>query len=450
MRTTKILVVDDEHLIRWSLEHNLRKQGYEVLTAGNGEDALALICEKQPEVVLLDINMPGMSGLEVLEKLKEHGEESIAIMITAHSGLEIAVNAMRMGAYDYIRKPFNFDEIAIVIKKALKHSALQHEVARLRRERKNIVPPTIIGNGEHMQQLFSMMGRVARTEASTVLIQGESGTGKELVAKWIHFKSSRASRPFVAINCAAVSSTLLESELFGHEKGAFTGAVSSKKGLLELANGGTVFLDEIGDMEFGMQAKLLRFLEDRTFRRVGGAKVVTVDVRIISATNKDIHKQVEGKQFRNDLYYRVKTIPILLPPLRERREDIMPLVNHFIEHFSNEFNKQVKGVSTTAEKQLVDYDWPGNIRELRNVVERAIILGNDDALLKITTKIPHAVSGSKLGFRLPPEGVCVENVEKDLVRQALELSDGNVSKASRLLNLGMYAFRYRLKKFGYL
>ncbi len=459
MRKAKILVVDDEHLIRWSLEQNLRKQGYEVLTAGSGEDALKLVREEQPELVLLDIHMPGISGLEALEKIKEYDDDIIVIMVTAHGGLETAVNAMRMGAYDYINKPFNLDEMAIVIRKALENFDLRREVAGLRSEHKKVGPPTIVGKGKHMQHVLEMMGRVAKSEASTVLIQGESGTGKELVAKWIHYESSRADKPFVAINCAAVPSTLLESELFGHEKGAFTDAKTTKKGLFELADGGTVFLDEIGDMELGMQAKLLRFLEDRTFRRVGGSKVVSVDVRIVSATNKDLLKAVEEKQFRNDLYYRLQVIPIFLPPLRERKEDIALIAKHFIETYNREFNKHVKGISSAAEKLLIDYYWPGNIRELKNVVERAIILGGDDILLpdvlplEITARGPAAATPASAAtsvFKLPPEGVDIEEVEKELIRQALEVSEWNQSKAAKKLSLGIDAFRYRMKKFGYL
>lgn len=455
MRKAKILVVDDEHLIRWSLEQNLRKQGYEVMTAGTGEDALKLAREEQPELALLDIHLPGISGLEVLEKIKEFDDEIIVIMVTAHGGLETAVNAMRMGAYDYINKPFNLDEMAIVIKKALENSDLRREVAGLRSEHKKIGPPTIVGKGKHMQHVLEMMGRVAKSEASTVLILGESGTGKELVAKWIHYQSSRADKPFVAINCAAVPSTLLESELFGYEKGAFTDAKVTKKGLFELADGGTVFLDEIGDMELGMQAKLLRFLEDRTFRRVGGSKVITVDVRIVSATNKDLIKAVEEKVFRNDLYYRLQVIPIFLPPLKERREDIILLASHFIETFNREFNKHVKGISSTAEKLLIEYNWPGNIRELKNVIERAIILGNEETLLiehlplEIVTK-PTMHAPSTTTFKLPPEGVDIEQVEKELICQALDVSEGNQSKAAKKLNLGIDAFRYRMKKFGLL
>ncbi len=456
MKKTKILVVDDEHLIRWSLEQNLKKQGYEVLTAGSGEDALRIVREEQPDLVLLDIQLPGISGLEVLEKIKEYDEDIIVIMVTAHGGLETAVTAMRIGAYDYLNKPFNLDEMSIVIRKALETSDLRREVATLRSEHKKVGPPNIIGASHSMQSILAMMDKVARSDAATVLIQGESGTGKELVAKWIHYKSNRADRPFMAINCAAVPSTLLESELFGHEKGAFTDAKTTKKGLFELADGGTVFLDEIGDMEMGMQAKLLRFLEDRTFRRIGGAKVNAVDVRIISATNKDLLKAIESRDFRNDLYYRLQVIPIYLPPLRERKEDIIPLARHFIETYKREFAKQVNGISPEAEKLLVNYNWPGNIRELKNVIERAIILGNEDVLAvshlpsEITACPSPVTVGPFVIFTLPPEGIDIEEVEKELIRQALENNDWNQSKAAKKLNLGVDAFRYRMKKFGFL
>ncbi|BCS54884.1 sigma-54 dependent transcriptional regulator [Geobacter sp. SVR] len=455
MKRNKILVVDDEHLIRWSLEQNLKKQGFEVFTAGTGEDALRLAREEQPDLVLLDIQLPGISGIEVLEKIKDQDDETIVIMVTAHGGLETAVNAMRLGAYDYVSKPFNLDELSIIIRKALETSDLRREVARLRSETKRTAP-NIIGNSRHMQYLLEVLDKVAKSEASTVLVQGESGTGKELVAKWVHYSSSRAEKPFIAINCAAVPATLLESELFGHEKGAFTDAKATKKGLFELADGGTVFLDEIGDMEMGMQAKLLRFLEDRSFRRIGGSRVFTVDVRIISATNKDLQRSIEEKSFRNDLYYRLQVIPIFLPALRERREDIIPLANHFIEGYNKDFNKKIQGIAAMAERVMLDYSWPGNVRELKNVIERAIILGNDETLLlehlplEIVAKASPKVGAPMSSFRLPPEGIDIEEVEKELIRQALDITEWNQSKAAKKLNLGIDAFRYRMKKFGYL
>jgi len=455
MKLNKILVVDDEHLIRWSLEQNLKKQGYEVIMAGTGEDALQMVREHQPDLVLLDIQLPGISGIEVLEKVKDFDEDIIVIMLTAHGGLETAVNAMRLGAYDYVSKPFNLDELTIIIRKALENSDLKQEVVRLRTETKKSAP-NIIGSSSQTKYLMEVLEKVARSEASTVLVQGESGTGKELVAKWIHYSSNRAEKPFIAINCAAVPATLLESELFGHEKGAFTDAKATKKGLFELADGGTVFLDEIGDMEMGMQAKLLRFLEDRSFRRIGGARVYTVDVRIISATNKDLQKSIEEKSFRNDLYYRLQVIPIFLTPLRERREDVIALAQHFVELYNKDFNKKVQGIAGMAERMLLDYSWPGNVRELKNVIERAIILGNDDTLLlehlplEIVSRAATPGAAPMSAFRLPPEGIDIEEVEKELIRQALEITEWNQSKAAKKLTLGIDAFRYRMKKFGYL
>ncbi|RME33438.1 MAG: sigma-54-dependent Fis family transcriptional regulator [Deltaproteobacteria bacterium] len=456
MAKQRILVVDDEQLIRWSLEQNLSKQGYDVVTAASGEDALRIVQQDAPDLVLLDIQLPGMNGLEVLEKIKDQDDDIIVIMVTALGVLETAVKAMRLGAYDYINKPFNLDELAIVIKKAFETKDLRREVAHLRSEQsRKYGLENIIGVSKHIENVKAMIRKIAQSDASTVLIQGESGTGKELVAKAIHYESARADKPFMAINCAAVPETLLESELMGHEKGSFTDAKSQKKGLFELADGGTIFLDEIGDMEMGMQAKLLRVLEERRFRRIGGTRDIAVDVRIVSATNKDLLKAIEEKTFRNDLYYRIQVIPIFLPPLRERREDIMPLVEHFIAHFNREFGKNVKGVSKMAEKFLLEYSWPGNTRELKNVIERAIILESDETLLlehlpqEIVAKTTSAASGP-VGIKLPPEGVDIEDVERELIRQALELAEGNQSKAAKKLNLGIDAFRYRMKKFGFL
>ncbi|MEJ2197130.1 MAG: sigma-54 dependent transcriptional regulator [Desulfuromonadales bacterium] len=382
MRNTRILVVDDEHLIRWSLEQSLLKQGYDVSTAASGEEAIKQIQEETPELVLLDIQLPGMDGLEVLQKVKEIDSEIIVVMVTALGVLETAVKAMRLGAHDYINKPFNLDELSIIVKKALETRQLRKEVAHLRSAQESKFGiDNIIGDSRHMKQVLDMVRKVAKSDASTVLIQGESGTGKELIARAIHMESARKDKPFMAINCAAVPETLLESELMGHEKGAFTDAKMQKRGLFEMTDGGTIFLDEIGDMEMGMQAKLLRILEERTFRRVGGTKEIPVDVRIVSATNQELLKKIEEKTFRNDLYYRLQVIPIYLPPLRERREDIMPLVDFFIQYYNKEFGKTVAGVSKMARKFLEEYEWPGNVRELRNIIERAIILENEETLM---------------------------------------------------------------------
>jgi len=452
----KILVVDDEHLIRWSLEQNLKKQGYEVSTAGSGEDALRLLQEESPDLMLLDIQLPGMNGMEVLEKAKELEEDVIVIMVTALGVLETAVKAMRLGAYDYINKPFNLDELAIVIKKALETRELRREVAQLRAvQPKRFSIDSIIGESDDLKHVLGMVRKIALSDAGTVLIQGESGTGKELIAKAIHYEGARADKPFMAINCAAVPETLLESELMGHEKGAFTDAKQQKKGLFEMAHGGTVFLDEIGDMPMAIQAKLLRVLEDRTFRRVGGVKDIRVDIRIVSATNCDLLEAIEQKVFRSDLYYRLQVIPIFLPPLRERRNDILILARHFIENFNREFGKDVRRISAQAENVLVEYDWPGNIRELRNVIERAVILENDetmelDHLPRELVSRTTPTGGSPLIFTLPPEGIDIEDVERELIRQSLDTSEGNQSKAAKKLNLGIDAFRYRMKKFKFL
>ena len=454
MNKYRVLVVDDEHLIRWSLEQSLKKQGYLVTTASSGEEAITFIQKESPDLVLLDIQLPGMDGIETLERIKDVDKHISVIMITALGVLETAVKAMQLGAYDYINKPFNLDELSVVMRKALETQSLKKEVEHLRTEKKRTQGASkIVAESSHMTNVMDMVAKIAKSDAATVLVYGESGTGKELVARALHYDSNRSEQPFMAINCAAVPETLLESELMGHEKGAFTDAKNQKKGLFEMANGGTVFLDEIGDMPLGTQAKLLRVLEERSFRRIGGTKDIHVDIRIVAATNKELLKAIEDGEFRKDLYYRIQVIPIYLPPLRERPDDIMPLANYFVQHFNTEFGKKVKGFSRNAEKYLMGYDWPGNIRELRNVIERASILESGD-LLKLellpsetANQEDSAMCGS---FQLPAEGIDIEVVEKQLIQQALTLSNGNQSQAARKLHLGIDAFRYRMKKFGLL
>lgn len=451
MNNYRVLVVDDEHLIRWSLEQSLKKQGYTVQTVGSGEEAIEYVRKHSPDLVLLDIQLPGIDGIETLERIKDIDSDISVIMITALGVLETAVKAMQLGAFDYINKPFNLDELSVVLRKALETQALKKEVEHLRTEKKRTQGSSkIIAESSHMESVLDMVSKIAKSDAATVLVQGESGTGKELVARALHYDSSRREQPFMAINCAAVPETLLESELMGHEKGAFTDAKSQKKGLFEMANGGTVFLDEIGDMPMGTQAKLLRVLEERSFRRIGGTKDIHVDIRIVAATNKELLKAIEEGGFRKDLYYRIQVIPIYLPPLRERPDDILPLAYHFVQHFNAEFGKNVKGFSRAAEKYLLDYDWPGNIRELRNVIERAIILESSDTLKLelLPREMLSQPTGSSAGsFQLPPEGIDIEVVEKQLIQQALVLSSGNQSQAARKLHLGIDAFRYRMKKF---
>jgi len=368
--------------------------------------------------------------------------------------VETAVEAIKLGAYDYINKPFNQDELVISVRKALETSSLRREVRALRHQQEERFGLTnIVGDSPSMREVFRMIGKVGRSAASTVLITGESGTGKDLVAKAIHYASDRASGPFMNITCSALPENLLESELMGHERGAFTDARTSKQGLFELANGGTLFLDEIGDMGILLQAKLLRFLEEKTFKRVGGVRDIKVELRIIAATNRDLARAVKEGRFREDLYYRLKVIPIVLPPLRDRVEDIPRLARHFIDQFNREFKKSCKGVDEAAGALLQRHAWPGNVRELRNVIERAMIL-EDKAHLQ-EEDLPEEIRGVAAsaspaaggGFTLPDGGYSLEKMEEDLVRQAMQKAGGNQSRAARLLAISRDALRYKIKKF---
>jgi DNA-binding NtrC family response regulator len=452
----KILVIDDEKLIRWTLEQHLAKEGFEVATADSAEHGLELITDEQPDLVLLDNRLPGMTGLDLLAKLNVPELGLMVIMITAYGMVETAVKAMKLGAYDYISKPFNLEEITFVIKKALEAGSLRTQVKQLRQECKGRVA-AIIGESPDMIKVQDLIVKIARSDATTVLIQGESGTGKELVAKGIHAGSARMEKPFMAINCAALPLTLLESELMGYEKGAFTDAKTAKKGLFELADGGTLFLDEIGDMDLGMQAKLLRLLESKTFKRIGGVRDIKVDVRVISATNQELVKAMNEGRFRKDLYYRLQVVPITLPPLRDRGEDILLLANHFIGYFNKECHKNVKGVSKDAADALMRYSWPGNVRELKNAIERAMILDIDTELLpehlpqEILENMPSGASGVPVsldGFIIPETGMSIEDVEHAIVKKALDMSGGNQTRAAQLLKMPRDAFRRRMKRFG--
>ncbi len=450
----KILVVDDEKLIRWTLEQHLVKEGYEVLTADTAEKGLALINEESPDLILLDNRLPEMTGIELLEKLNVAERGLMVIMITAYGLVETAVKAMKLGAYDYVSKPFNLEEITFVIRKALEAGSLRNQVRQLRGR-----VDDIIGQTEQMERVKNLILKVAKSEATTALIQGESGTGKELVAKAIHYSSSRADQPFMAINCAAVPVTLLETELMGHEKGAFTDAKGTKKGLFELADGGTVFLDEIGDMDQNMQAKLLRILEERSFRRVGGVKDIKVDVRLISATNQDLSKAMGEGKFRKDLFYRLQVVPIYLPPLRERGRDIILLALHFMEHFNRECHKSVRGISPQAEELLLSYSWPGNVRELKNVIERSMIFEIETEIMpehlpqelleRRSTPVFRSEAALSLDcIDIPESGLSIEDVEEALVKKALEKAAGNQTRAAQLLKMPRDAFRRRMKRFG--
>jgi DNA-binding NtrC family response regulator len=443
-----ILVVDDEQLIRWSLGERLKDEGYRVLEAETSSQALDRFRDGV-DLVLLDYKLPDGDGIEVLKKLKAIEPDVLVILLTAHSSVELAVEAMKQGAYHYANKPFNLDEIVLLIEKALETTRLRREVRALRStQAQPYAPERMVGESDAIVQARALLKKIATSPASTVLLTGESGTGKDLAAKVIHYASERAAKPFMNITCSALPENLLESELFGHERGAFTGADRQKRGLFEMADGGTVFLDEVGEMVPALQSKLLRFLEEKTFKRVGGAVDQRVDVRVIAATNRKLEDEVKHGRFREDLYYRLNVLPIVLPPLRERASDVPLLLNHFVDAFNTEFKKRVEAVAPDAVAKLQKYPWPGNIRELRNAVERAMLLGEGKQLT--LADFPMIADGRPRlseGVELPPQGIDLEQLERSLVIQALERSGWNQTKAATLLGLNRDQIRYRIEKF---
>jgi DNA-binding NtrC family response regulator len=367
------------------------------------------------------------------------------------------VKTIKLGAYDFLEKPFNMDKLKILVGKALETASLRQEVSQFRMNLKSRYGfDSIIGASAEMKRVFDLISKIAQSDATTIFLTGESGTGKDLTAKVVHYQSGRVEKPFMEINCTALPENLVESELFGHEKGAFTDAKAMKKGLFEMADGGTVFLDEIGDMMPGTQAKLLKVIENKSFKRIGGTKDIEVDVRIIAATNKNMAEEVKKGTFREDLYYRLKVIPVELPPLRDREEDIVRLAEYFIDTFNKEFKKNLKGLSKETKKCFTDYAWPGNVRELKNVIERAMILESEDHILpehlplEMTSQEVMAQNVKGIDIRIPPGGIDIEEVEKELIRQALDTMRGNQTKAARLLNLSRDTLRYRMQKFGFL
>ncbi len=468
MPKDKILIVDDDSAVRWTLAQALRGGGYDPIEAENAAVALAKFDAEQPAITLLDINLPDESGLSVLTKIKERSPEAIVIMITTDVHVENTIAALRGQAYDFLGKPIKLDELEVRIHNALEAGQLRKEVNHIRKERaKEFSFDQIIGRSQAHNEMIALARKVAESEVSTVLLQGESGTGKDLLAKAIHYGSRRARAPFIPINCAAIPPTLMESEFFGYEKGAFTDAKARKQGLLEQAEGGTVFLDEIGEMELNLQSKLLRVLEEGAFRRVGGLKDVPLDVRVIAASNRNLKADSEEGRFRLDLYYRLSIIQIENPPLRERGEDVLILAEHFIERFKEQMRKRIRGITPEVADIFRRYSWPGNVRELRNVIERVMILEDGDMIT--TAYLPRdliaGATGSAPAARgaddsqsqvnppdkgplvpLPEAGVPLDEVEMSLVRQALERSGGNQTRAAELLRISRGQLRYRMKK----
>ena len=442
-----ILVVDPEALIRWSLAERLKCDGYDVLEADTGRGAM----EQLPDgidLVLLDHRLPDTDSVTILRKVKEFDPDILVVLLTAFASGPTAVEAMELGADHFVNKPFNLDDVAATVARALETTRLRREVRRYRtNETQPYTLSRIVGASPAITALRHQVARVASTPGSTVLLTGESGTGKDLVARIIHYGSHRTARPFMKITCSALPEHLLESDLFGHERGAFTDACKQKRGLLETADGGTVFLDEIAGMTAGLQIKLLRFLEEESFKRVGGASDIRVDVRVIAATNRDLEEEVARSRFRADLFYRLNVLPIATPPLRTHSEDVPALVEFFIDAFNTEFRKQVLGATPTAYAVLQRYGWPGNVRELRNVIERAMLLSDSNRLdAKEFASLQDAALGATV-FDLPATGIDLEEVERSLVVQALRRSNGNQTRAGALLGLNRDQIRYRIEKY---
>ena len=456
MPRATILIVDDEKLIRWSMKQKLESWNYDVVEAEDLHQAQLRLQQENPDLVTLDIKLPDGNGIDFLKQIRELHPGTPVIMITAFGVVDVAVQALKLGAYDFIEKPINFEKLDNVVRNALETYRLKTQVAQTSRSNKSRFSlESIIGKSKEIREVLELIRRLSQAGASTLLVQGESGTGKDLVSRALHYESARRDHPFFALNCAAIPETLIETELFGYEKGAFTDAKTMKKGVFEMADRGSVFLDEISEMHLNMQSKFLRVLEDQTFRRVGGVRDISVDVQVVASTNRDLEQAVREGKFREDLFYRLSVIPVQIPPLRERKEDIPLLVYHFIQRYNSQFRKNVKGITPEGLKLLTNYSWPGNIRELKNAIERAMILVDRDSIDvdQLPIRIAEPAGGGlrtrpseNHSVSLPPEGAGLDDIEKEVIQQALQHAKGNKTMASKLLKISRDTLRYKVKK----
>ncbi len=450
MRGETILIIDDEKLIRWSLEKDLSKLGFVVYEAENCRRAMSILKDSDPDLIILDQNLPDGTGIEMLQNINESKSGTPVIMLTAVDKSDVAVQAMKLGAHDYITKPINFEELQIVIEKSLEDTRLKRQLAHLlKAQQKKNGFSGMIGSSPPMLHVYEKITKIAASNGTTVLITGESGTGKELVARAVHFLSDRKDKPLVTVNCAALTETLIESELFGYEKGAFTDARNQKKGIFEIADSGTVFLDEIGDISPKLQIKLLRVLEQKTFQRVGGTTDINVDVRIIAATNRALQEKIAEGIFRTDLFYRLSVANINLPPLRDRNQDVLLLAENFLQEFNLKFNKHFIGFTEETRQLFLNYDWRGNVRELKNVMERTILLNDDAYIQPLHLEFSHLLHKKKNdnpSFLNTEEPISLNELEKKALIQALEKTNYNQTLAAKLLKITRDTIRYRIKK----
>jgi DNA-binding NtrC family response regulator len=458
-RKGKVFLLDDEELIVAVLTKALKQEGYEIYAATETTDIIDKIKSFNPDLLLMDIRMPDRNGIDILQEIKSDGLTTPVVMLTADDTADTAVKAMKIGASDYLTKPFNTDEVKMVIKNIIEKENLKDEVNYLRKAYSEVIDREIVGESSVIRELEEKIEKIARARVSNILVTGESGTGKELVARRIHKLMSDTesswNAPFISVNCAAMPESLLESQLFGYEKGSFTDAKSDKKGLFEMAKGGAILLDEIGDMKLDLQSKLLRVLEDRKIRRIGGKGEIAVEATVIATTNRNLSEAVGNGEFRKDLFFRLTTFYLHILPLSKRKGDIPLLARHFLTHFAQKYNKKrIKGFAPEAEKLMINYAWPGNVRELKNLVERFVVL--EDAEVIAAQHMPKWIFGDTLGanqltddkISLPDSGISLEDVEKDLIRQALEKSNNNKTLAAKLLNISYDTLRYQVKKFG--